>query len=82
NNKCYRHIYYIAHCKEEITPSINKNKPLQMIEIGDIKWLSFREVIQHIRKYNVEKLNVARTLEHILDSKSTESEEIARNYMI
>ena len=82
NNKCYRHIYYVAHCKENITPSINKNKPLQMIEIGDIKWFTFREVIQHIRKYNVEKLNVIRTLEHILDSKITESEEIQRNYMI
>ena len=53
-----------------------------MIEIGDIKWFTFREVIQHIRKYNVEKLNVIRTLEHILDSKITESEEIQRNYMI
>lgn len=82
NNKCYRHIYYVAHCKRDITPSINKNKPLQMIEIGDIQWLNFSQVIQHIRKYNVEKRNVIRTVEHILESTSVESEEISRNYMI
>lgn len=67
NNKCYKHIYYIAKVNETINPNINKNKPLQMIEIGDIQWMEFKTCLQKMRTYDKEKKNVLRIAHSIIE---------------
>ena len=57
NGLKYKHIYYISQIK-------NKNIELkiddknQKIEIGDIKWLKFKDGLKIIREYNIEKKNI------------------------
>ena len=69
NKKRYRHIYYIAKLISDIgEPSINQNKKLQMIEIGDIKWLSLNDALRSIRRYNKEKKNILREADSLIDS--------------
>lgn len=67
NNKCYKHIYYIAKVNESINPNINKNKPLQMIEIGDIQWMEFKTCLHKMRTYDTEKKNVLRIAHSIIE---------------
>ena len=72
NKKNYRHIYYIAKLINDIgTPSINQDKKLQMIEIGDIKWLTLTEALQSIRSYNREKKNILREADSLIESIET-----------
>ena len=69
NKKYYRHIYYIAKLISDIgEPSINQNKKLQMIEIGDIKWLALNDALKSIRLYNKEKKNILREADSLIES--------------
>ena len=52
----YKLVYYLALTNENIKLDIN-NK-YQKYEIGDLKWLSFEEVIPKIRPYFKEKINM------------------------
>ena len=47
---------------------MNKNKKVQVIEIGDIRWCSLVESLRKIRSYNQEKRNVLRQADDILDT--------------
>ena len=58
NNIKYDHIYYIAICKENFTPYIDKNNINQIIEIKDINWFTQENSIKHIRTYEIEKKKV------------------------
>jgi 8-oxo-dGTP pyrophosphatase MutT (NUDIX family) len=54
NNIKYKHIYYIAidnNTKKEL-------KPIDANEIGDIKWFTYNEAIQHIRPYHIDKRGI------------------------
>ena len=69
NKKKYRHIYYIAKLINDIgTPTINQDKKLQVIEIGDIKWLTLSEALKSIRSYNKEKKNILREADTLIES--------------
>lgn len=43
-NRVYRNIYYIASIKSNVTPSIDFSNILQVVEIGDIKWMGINEL--------------------------------------
>ena len=58
NNIKYDHIYYIAVCKDNLIPYIDKNNINKIIEIKDINWFTQESSIKHIRKYEVEKKKV------------------------
>lgn len=66
NNKIYKHIYYIAQMLKIEEPAINSEKSLQVIEIGDIKWLSLEEALTKIRQYDIEKKNVLKSVDDLL----------------
>ncbi len=69
NKKRYKHIYYIAKLVGDIgTPSINQDKKIQVIEIGDIKWFTLSEALKSIRSYNREKKNILREADTLIDS--------------
>lgn len=59
NNVLYKHSYYIAKLtNNNITASVD-NKCLEQIrEVRSLKWFNFNEVISHIKKYNVERIEL------------------------
>ena len=69
NKKYYRHIYYISKLISDIPePAINSELKLQVIEIGDIKWLTLSEALKSIRSYNKEKKNILREADTLIES--------------
>jgi len=59
NNLKYKHIYYIAQTKnKDVNIFLDKDNKNQKIEIGDIKWMKFKDALNIIRDYNIEKKNV------------------------
>ena len=48
-------------------PKINKNKTIQMIEIGDIKWLTLDELIKKIRSYDHSKIKLIKEVDNLLN---------------
>ena len=77
NVKTYKHKYYIAYFplqnENELDPlsysslSANVHSPkFQKTEVSKMAWFSFDECIQHIRPYNLEKINILRNLNNSL----------------
>lgn len=65
NLKTYKHKYYVAYfplsqhsCMKEqvISPEFQKT------EVSKMAWFTFEECMQHIRPYNLEKINILRNL--------------------
>jgi 8-oxo-dGTP pyrophosphatase MutT (NUDIX family) len=54
-DKVYKLVYYLGLLCEESTLEINNDAKY---EIGDLKWLSFEDVIQKIRPYFTDKLKM------------------------
>jgi 8-oxo-dGTP pyrophosphatase MutT (NUDIX family) len=63
NYKSYRHKYYIA---ELITGDTTPNK-FQKSEVSDMKWLTLDECLSIIRPYNLEKLQLIKDINNVLD---------------
>ena len=68
NNIRYKHIYYVAMAKDNINNNfiIDKSNFNQVSEISNIKWHSYKECMDIIRSYNIEKKNVLEKLHKIL----------------
>jgi len=65
NNLKYKHIYYISQIKNNnIDLKLDLDNSEQKIEIGDIKWSSFKDSISLIREYNIEKKNTLLSLHY------------------
>jgi 8-oxo-dGTP pyrophosphatase MutT (NUDIX family) len=66
NMKTYKHRYYVArmplpdHFPSESPPNFQKT------EVSKLAWFSYDQCIQHIRPYNLEKLNILRNLNNAL----------------
>jgi 8-oxo-dGTP pyrophosphatase MutT (NUDIX family) len=59
NNLKYKHIYYISQINDKnYELKIDNNNLNQKIEIGDIRWFNFKESLNIIRDYNIEKKNI------------------------
>ena len=59
NNLKYKHIYYISQINNKnFELKIDNNNLNQKIEIGDIRWFNFKESLNIIRDYNIEKKNI------------------------
>lgn len=61
NNKEYKHIYYIAESNNN-NISIDHSYLPQSIEIGDIRWVSYKEATKLIRSYQSAKLKALQFL--------------------
>ena len=55
NGVRYQHIYYLAQIKTDKEPYIDTNNQEQVCEIGDMKWVSYKEAYNKIRNYNYDK---------------------------
>ena len=80
NVKTYKHKYYVAYFplqneNQDITkldPSSSSlsstvhSPKFQKTEVSKMAWFSFDECIQHIRPYNLEKINILRNLNNAL----------------
>ena len=68
NNIRYKHIYYVAMAKDNINNNftIDKSNFNQVSEISNVKWHSYKECMNTIRSYNIEKKNVLEKLHKIL----------------
>jgi 8-oxo-dGTP pyrophosphatase MutT (NUDIX family) len=67
NNLKYKHIYYIGQIKNrDINIEIDNNNINQKIEISDIKWLKFKDSLNIIRDYNIEKKNILLNLHYTI----------------
>jgi 8-oxo-dGTP pyrophosphatase MutT (NUDIX family) len=59
NNVLYKHSYYIAKLKNNnINPSIDHNCIDQIREVRALKWFNNIEVLAHIKKYNIERIEL------------------------
>jgi len=63
NYKSYRHKYYVA---ELISKNITPDK-FQKSEVSDMRWLTLDECLSIIRPYNLEKLQVIKDINNVLD---------------
>ena len=64
NLKSYRHKYYL--CKADYAHT-NDETLFQKSEIGDLKWFSFEESMNHIRNYNYEKRKMLIKINNIIN---------------
>lgn len=63
NYKSYKHKYYVTYMKYEDTLS---SRDLQVSEVSESKWMSFKECDAAIRDYNVEKKRLLAAVEKML----------------
>jgi 8-oxo-dGTP pyrophosphatase MutT (NUDIX family) len=59
NNILYKHVYYIAKIvKEKSKIFLDNNCIEQVREVRDIKWLTYTEVLSHIKYHNIERIEI------------------------
>lgn len=59
NNILYKHLYYIARLvKEDSTVFIDMSCLEQVREVRALEWFEYEEVLSHIKKHNVERIEV------------------------
>jgi len=63
NGRPYRHIYYLA--QSNITDLSTHQLP-QMLEIGDVKWVSYHDGMELIRSYDKEKKRILKVFFNII----------------
>ena len=66
NLKSYKHKYFVAYMKEKYE---NENEnDYQTSEVGELKWMSYNECINKIRPYNLEKIEILKKLNKVLNN--------------
>lgn len=60
----YKHVYYIALLLNY--NNIIKNNRAKMLEIKDVKWFRFKEAIEKIGKYNIERKELLKRVNMII----------------
>lgn len=69
NNILYKHTYYISKLKNsDINVFVDKNCIEQIREIRDLTWFSYDEVLQHIKKHNIERTELFKIINSIITS--------------
>ena len=63
NYKAYKHRYYVGH----IDSSVEPDKPYQASEVSDMLWLTYDDVINKIRPYNLEKIEILKKVNTVLN---------------
>ena len=63
NLKSYKHKYFLTNIK--LNDSL-VDTTFQKSEIGDMKWFSYEECLEKIRDYNIEKIQIVKSIHHLL----------------
>jgi 8-oxo-dGTP pyrophosphatase MutT (NUDIX family) len=67
NNILYKHVYYIAkNVKEKSKIFVDNNCLEQVREVRDVKWLSYNEVLSHIKYNNTERIEIFMKVHNII----------------
>ena len=62
NYKSYKHRYYVAYIHDNVMPE----KQYQTSEVSLVEWKNYEQVLQALRPYNLEKLDVIRRVNELL----------------
>ena len=69
NNIRYRHIYYIAKCKniKNIHNLFNPNNKVQIKEVKHVEWFNYFEIINKIRDIYIERIELFKRINKIVN---------------
>ncbi len=68
NNILYKHVYYVAKIVKEKSKIFLDNNCLEQIrEVRDIRWLSYTDVISHIKYHNIERIEIFKKVHNIIN---------------
>ena len=82
NKTRYRHIYYIAKCNN-INDSIslfNPDNKVQIKEVKDVKWLNYNNVISNIRNIYIERIELFKRINKIINKHENQLESNDKKY--
>ena len=65
NMKTYKHKYFVAYMP--LPEQVPLDPVFQKTEVSKMAWFSYDQCIQHIRPYNLEKINILRNLNNALN---------------
>lgn len=65
NLKSYKHKYFLAYIKNEFS-----NDNYQKSEVSQLKWFTVEECLNHIRPYNLERIEIIKKINNILNNYS------------
>ena len=66
NLKSYKHKYFLAYMKENYE---NENQnDYQKSEVSELKWMTFDECLKKIRPYNLEKIEILKKINNVLNN--------------
>lgn len=66
NFKSYKHKYYLAYMEKDDSMIFN----FQKSEVSKVDWFTIEESITNIRNYNLEKINIIKNVNYILNNYS------------
>jgi 8-oxo-dGTP pyrophosphatase MutT (NUDIX family) len=66
NMKTYKHKYYVAHMPNPDKLPSESSPVFQKTEVSKMAWMTYEECIEHIRPYNLEKINILNKLNNAL----------------
>lgn len=58
NGYNYKHVYYMSMATAMEAPKIDPSMPEQYMEVRDVRWVSYPELVSLIRPYNYERLEI------------------------
>jgi len=61
NYKIYKHTYFIANYYGDLL-----QKEFQKTEVSDMRWVTYEEALTLIRHYNIERLNILKSVNNVL----------------
>jgi 8-oxo-dGTP pyrophosphatase MutT (NUDIX family) len=71
NDILYKHVYYIAKIiNDNAEISLDNNCIEQIREIRSLKWFSEKEVLEHIKNHNIERIKIFKKAHSIINYKS------------
>jgi 8-oxo-dGTP pyrophosphatase MutT (NUDIX family) len=71
NDILYKHVYYIAKIiNNNAEISLDNNCIEQIREIRSLKWFSEKEVLEHIKNHNIERIKIFKKAHSIINYKS------------
>jgi len=66
NAKTYKHKYYVAYMTHHDKQPAESSPVFQKTEVSKMAWMTYDECIEHMRPYNLEKINILRKLNNAL----------------
>lgn len=72
NGICYKHVYYIAKIKDDVSPVLNTGNMIQMSEVSKVGLYTYKESMNLFRSYSVMKRAVLTEINNYLKNNKKE----------